>query len=147
MSDEVIAAAVSDFVQSISEKNFDKALSLCHEDAVWIVPEGTLTGKAEFKQYLTRFSELNREIKITDTGIGLTVQGDAAILEYVFSGTAADSMKWEVLAFCVYEFSGEKIKRLTTVYDRLPLAKQTARGWLARIAVNSVISRIEKGLH
>jgi len=147
MSDEIIAAAVSDFMQALSEKNIEKVLSLCHDDAIWIVPEGTLRGKEEFKDYLTRSVELNRDMKVADTGIGLIVQGDTGVLEYVFSGTTSDGMKWEVLAFCIYEFSGEKIKLLTTVYDRLPLAKQTARGWLSRMAVNSVISRVEKGLH
>jgi len=33
-----------------------------------------------------------------------------------------------------------------TVYDRLSIAKQLAKGWLAKWVVNSVISPFEKGL-
>lgn len=147
MSDEMIAATVSDFVKSFSEKNIAKVLSLFHNDAIWIVPEGTLSGQTEFRQYLARSFESNGSLYIADTGINLIVQGNSGVLEYVFSGTTSNNTPWEVLAFCTFEFNGSKIKRLTTVYDRLAMAQQTASDWMAKMAVNSVVNRMEKGLH
>ena len=55
-------------------------------------------------------------------------------------------MPWTVLALTVYEFKGDKIKRMTTVFDRLALVKQTAKGWLTRMAVNSTASFAERGM-
>jgi len=85
------------------------------------------------------------DMKITETGIGIMAQGNAGVYEHVLSGTF-DGMKWELLAICVYEFSGEKVKNLRTVYDRLLLAKQVSKGLLAKKAVNSIIENMEKGL-
>jgi len=64
----------------------------------------------------------------------------------MISGTF-QGQKWEVLAMCAYEFSNDKIKSMRTVFDRLLMAKQSARGWFATRAVNSIVNAMEKGLH
>jgi len=48
---------------------------------------------------------------------------------------------------CAYEFTDDKIQEVRTVYDRLLIAKQVAKGWLAKRLVNSIVKQAEKGLH
>jgi hypothetical protein len=48
---------------------------------------------------------------------------------------------------CAYEFTNDKIKEVRTVYDRLLMAKQAAKGWLSKTLVNSIVKQAEKGLH
>ena len=73
------------------------------------------------------------------------VQENKGVHEDVIAGTM-EGMKFEGLAVCVYEFSDEKIQELRTVYDRLLMAKQVAKGWLAKTVVNLVVKKAEKGL-
>ena len=40
---------------------------------------------------------------------------------------------------CAYEFSNDKIREVRTVYDRLLIAKQAAKGWLPKTLVNSIV--------
>jgi len=47
---------------------------------------------------------------------------------------------------CTYEASDGKIKRILTLYDRLSMARQVAKGWLPQKAVAAVIKASEKGL-
>ena len=56
-------------------------------------------------------------------------------------------MKYQILALCIYEFKGDKIQHVRSAYDRLSLAKQATKGKIAKTAVNSIINRMEKGLH
>jgi len=58
-----------------------------------------------------------------------------------------EGMKYQILALCIYEFKGDKIKHVRSAYDRLSLAKQIAKGQIVKTAVNSIINRMEKGLH
>jgi hypothetical protein len=58
-----------------------------------------------------------------------------------------EGMKYQILALGICEFKGDKIQHVRTVYDRLSLAKQLAKGQIAKTAVNSIINRMEKGLH
>jgi hypothetical protein len=55
-------------------------------------------------------------------------------------------MRAEVLAMCAWEFNNGKIQRMSTVMDRLSMARQGAKGWLAKWLVNSIVKRAEKGL-
>ncbi len=48
---------------------------------------------------------------------------------------------------CAYEFTDDKIQEVRTVYDRLLLAKQAAKGWLPQMLVKSIVKQAEKGLH
>ncbi|HEY56603.1 MAG TPA: nuclear transport factor 2 family protein [Dehalococcoidia bacterium] len=145
MTEEKIEGIMRSFLKAVVEKDADKAVSLCAEDAVWVNPLGAFKGKDEVKRYITWLNQSIPDMKITETGIGIMAQGNAGVYEHVLSGTF-DGMKWELLAICVYEFSGEKVKNLRTVYDRLLLAKQVSKGLLAKKAVNSIIENMEKGL-
>jgi hypothetical protein len=73
------------------------------------------------------------------------VQGDRAFYEHDIAATI-EGKRVEGLAMCAYEFDGDKIKEVRTVYDRLLMAKQAAKGWLPKTLVNSIIKQAEKGL-
>jgi hypothetical protein len=98
------------------------------------------------KRYLTWFFDSFQNLKITESGNGIIVQGNKAFYEHVIAGTMQGA-KGEGLTMCAFEFTGEKIQQVRKVYDRLLICKQAAKGWLAKWIVNSIVSRAEKGLH
>ena len=145
MAEAKIESIMRDYIKALSDKDIDKALSFCAEDAICVTPLGTFKGKEELRHYLTWLAQSMPDLSITETGIGIVVHGSKAAYEHVFSGTL-QGMKWEVLAMCAYEFSGDKIQNLRTVFDRLSLANQVAQGWMAKKAVSSIIENMQKGL-
>ena len=145
MAEAKIESIMRDYVKALSEKDIDKALSFCTDDAMWVTPLGTFKGKEELRHYLTWMAQSMPDLLITETGIGIVVHGSKAVYEHTLSGTS-QGMRWEVLAMCAYEFSGDKIQNLRTVFDRLSLAKQVAQGWMAKKAVSSIIENMQKGL-
>ena len=132
------------FIKALGERDIEKALSFCAEYAIWVTPEGTFNGREELRRYLTWSSRITSSIRAT--GIEAIVQRDRGAYEHVLEGTS-EGIKWKVLALCVYEFENDKIRSLRTVYDRLSVAKQVAKGGMAGVAVNTIIKRMEKGLH
>ena len=132
------------FVNALGERDIEKALAFCAEDAIWVTPEGMFNGREELRRYLTWSSRSTSAIRAT--GIEAIVQGNRGAYEHILEGTS-EGAKWEVLALCVYEFGNDKIRSLRTVYDRLSVAKQVAKGGMAGMAVNTIIKRMEKGLH
>jgi len=145
MAEAKIESIMRDYIKALSDKDIDKVLSFCTEDAIWITPLGTFKGKEELRHYLTWTAQSMPDLSIKETGIGIIVHGSKAAYEHVFSGTF-QGMKWEVLAMCAYEFSGDKIQNIRTVFDRLSLANQAAQGWMAKKAVSSIIENMQKGL-
>jgi hypothetical protein len=67
------------------------------------------------------------------------------VYEHIIEGSV-EGMKYKILALCIYESKGEKFQHIRTAYDRLSMAKQLAKGPIAKTAVNTIISRMEKGL-
>lgn len=146
MSEQKIESIMRDFVKAFTKRDVEKAVSFFAEDAVWTTPEGTFKGKEELKRYLTWLAQSTPDLTVTDSGIGIMVQGNKGVYEHIFAGTT-EGMRGEMLVMCVYEFSDEKIQHARSVYDRLSLAKQVAKGWFAKRIVNSIVKRAEKGLH
>lgn len=145
MSNQKIEDLMRDFVGALSEGNVEKVLSFFAEDATYETPFGTFKGKAALRRYLAWLAENNSDVTVNDSGLGIMVQGDKAVYEHVIGGFSRGS-RWEVLALCAYEFSGDRIQHLRTVFDRLSVAKQVARGLIARRAVGSIVKRMGKGL-
>jgi hypothetical protein len=54
--------------------------------------------------------------------------------------------KFEFLAMCAYEFSGDKIKNVRSTYDRLTIAQQTVKSWPASYFINMVVKQTEKSM-
>jgi len=145
MSEEKIAGIMRDFVKVFSDGDVEKGLSHLTDDATWSSPMGTAKGKAEIRRVFEGMIRSTPEMKVTECGLGVIARGDKAFFEHELSGTF-QGKKWEILAMCAYEFSGDKIKNVRSVYDRLSMAKQAATGWFATKAVNSIINNMEKGM-
>jgi ketosteroid isomerase-like protein len=145
MADEKVAGIMREFAQTMAAGDVEKALSYLTDDAVWVTPYGTYKGKEAIKGLLAAMSRNMKDQKCTETGNGIIVQGDKAFFEHVLSGTY-QGQKYEFLGMCAYEFSGEKIKNMRTVYDRLLVAQQCAKGWLAKSVVNMVVKQSDKAM-
>ena len=144
MSDEEIVNLMRDCLGSMEKGDVEEGLSFWAEDGVWITPAGTFKGKDEVKRYLTWMASME-DVKITETGNGIIVHGDKALVEHTIAGTF-QGRRAEVLAMCAWEFSNGRIQRISTVMDRLSIARQAAKGWLAKWLVNFIVKRAEKGL-
>jgi limonene-1,2-epoxide hydrolase len=145
MPEEKIAGIMREFAKAMAAGEVDKTLAYFTEDAVVTDPYGTYKGKEAIKRSLTAMSQNMKNMKITETGNGIIVQGDKSFFEHVISGTF-QGKKFEMLAMCAWEFSGDKVKAMRTVYDRLLVAQQVVTGWPAKPIVNMVVKQSEKGM-
>lgn len=146
MSEEQVASIIREFVGAMVAADTDKAVSFVADDVRWVTPEGTFDGKAEIRRYIGWTAEFVQNMSYSETGIGLMVQGDQAAYEHLFQGDVEGTqVQW--LAMCGYEFAGDKIQSMRTVYDRLSVLQQAASGWLEETMINAVVKRAEKGLH
>ena len=146
MNEEKIAGIMRNLIKSLETGDVEKTLSLFAEDGVWVNPNGTFKGKEELRRYLTNSAQSMRDMTVTETGNKIIVQGNKAFYEHIIAVTI-EGKRAEGLAMCAYEFTDDKIQEVRTVYDRLLIAKQVAKGWLAKRLVNSIVKQAEKGLH
>jgi ketosteroid isomerase-like protein len=145
MPEEKIAGIMREFVKAMAAGDGEKTISYLTEDAVSVTPYGTYKGKEAIKQNVIAMSRNIKDMKITEAGNGIIAQGDKAFFEHVLSGTF-QGKKFEVLAMCAYEFSGDKVKNVRSVYDRLLTAQQVVKGWPAKPIVNMVVKQSEKAV-
>ena len=146
MAKEEIISIMRNFKDAYNKKDLEESLSFFTEDADWFNPNGVFKGKEEIKSYLKWVFETSPDEKLIESGVKIIAEEDRAIYEHILEGSY-EGMKYQILALCIYEFKGDKIQHIRTVYDRLSLAKQLAKGKIAKTAVNSIIKRMEKGLH
>ena len=145
MSEEQMKTAIRGFLKSLMEGDVTKSLSFLTQSVVWVVPQGTFKGSTEVQKYLTWMKQTVKDSRVTETGIGILVQGNTAVIEHNLAGTT-NGMKWEVPGMCIYEFTGEKIQNVRAFYDTLAQAKQAVKGCIPKMMVNSVVKAISKGL-
>jgi ketosteroid isomerase-like protein len=145
MPEEKIAGIMREFVQVMASGDVAKTMGYLVDDPVYITPYGPYQGKEAVKQLLTAMSKNMKDMKVTESGNGIICQGDKAFFEHTISGTY-QRKKYEFLAMCAYEFSGDKIKTMRTVYDRLLAAQQLVKGWPAKPIVNMVVRQSEKSV-
>ena len=146
MAEKEIESIIRDFVDALEKKDIDRALSFFTDDATWFTTQGIFKGKEEIKRYVSWMSKSLMGVKFTDDGVGIIIQGNKAVYQTIFELTY-EGIKIKVNNVCTYEFSGEKIKNHWIITDRLSMAKQAATGPIARKAVNTIVARMEKGLH
>ena len=146
MAEEKIASIMRDVSKTLETGEVEKALSFFAEDGVWVTPNGTFKGKQELRRYLTYMAESMRDVTIRETGNKIIAQGNKAFYEHVIAATI-EGKRVEGLAMCAWEFTNDKVQEVRTVYDRLLMAKQAAKGWFAKTLVNSIVKQVEKGLH
>ncbi len=132
-----------DFVQTMAKGDVEKTLSFFTEDAVWVTPIGTFKGKDELRRHFSADAESMQDMTVTETGNGIIVEGNKAFFEHVIAATV-QGRRAEVLTMCAYEFSGGKIKKIRSAFDRLSLAQQAAKGWLPKMLVNFIVKQAEK---
>jgi hypothetical protein len=145
MSKEELMSMMRKFKDALNKKNLEKSLSFFAEDADLVNPEGEFKGKEEIKKYFKWAFEINPDQKIIESGVKIIAEEDKAVYEHIIEGSV-EGMKYKILALCIYESKGEKFQHIRTAYDRLSMAKQLAKGPIAKTAVNTIISRMEKGL-
>ncbi len=145
MPEEKIAGIMREFAKGWEVGDAEKMAAYFTDDAIVTNPYGTFKGKEAIKGSFAAMFKNMQNIKVTETGNGIIVQGDKAFFEHVISGTYL-GLKYEFLGMCAYEFSGEKIKNMRTVYDRLLVASQCAKGWLAKPIVNMVVKQSDKAM-
>jgi ketosteroid isomerase-like protein len=146
MSEEKIASVMHEFIDALVKKDVEKALSCFADDASFQTDEGTFKGKSEIKRYLTWLANTVSNHKITEAGIGLLVKGNTVVYESDQEGTY-QGRKFGMRVVCIHEFKGEKFQDVRTISDRLSVARQAVKGWMATRAVNSIVNAMEKGLH
>jgi limonene-1,2-epoxide hydrolase len=139
------ASIMRDLTKLWGAADAEKMIAYFTDDAVVTNPYGTFKGKEAIKRNLTAMFSSMKDIKVTETGNGIIAQGDKAFFEHVISGMY-QGKKFEFLAMCAWEFSGDKVKAMRTVYDRLLIAKQVVTGWPAKPIVNMVVKQSEKGM-
>lgn len=143
---EEIRTIIREFVTALTKGDLDKAASYCAEDIVWENTEGRFEGLEEFRRYAGWMSSTMSDMIFSEAGVGVLVEGDHAAFEHRFAGIF-EGQRVEWLALCAYELAGGKIQRVRTVQDRLAILQQGAKGWLEETLVNSLVKRVEKGLH
>jgi ketosteroid isomerase-like protein len=146
MSAEQIKTIMRKFRAALESRDVDKILSFFTDDVEWHAPEGAFKGKEQIRRYVLWNKQTSPDLKITEVGVKIIDEGDFGAYEHMLSGTI-DGMKWDTLGLCIYEFTGDKVKSIRGVYDRLSIAKQASKGVVAKTAVNGILRRMEKGLH
>jgi hypothetical protein len=145
MPDVNYAGIMREFVKAMAAGDAEKTASYLTDDAISITPYGTYKGKEAFKQNVAAMSKNMKDMSVREVGNGIISSGEKAFFEHVLSGTL-QGQKFEMLAMCAYEFSGDKIKYLRSVYDRLSTAQQVVTGWPAKPLVNMVVRQSEKSM-
>jgi uncharacterized protein (TIGR02246 family) len=133
------------FARALESRDLEKTVGFFSPDAVYVTPSGEFKGTAEIRRYFHWMFETNSELRITESGVGILAVGDKAAFDHVIRGTFRGT-KWELPILCTYELKDGKVKRMLTVYDRLSMAKQVGKGWLAQWAVGAVVKASEEGL-
>ena len=146
MSKEDLMSMMRKFKDAYNKKDLEKTLSFFAEDADFVNPNGEFKGKEKIKNYFKWVFEINSDQKIIESGVKIIAEEDRAVYEHILKGSY-EGMKYQILVLCIYEFKGDKIQHVRSAYDRLTQAKQLAKGKIAKTAVNSIINRMEKGLH
>jgi ketosteroid isomerase-like protein len=145
MTEEKYAGIMREFVKAMAAGDAEKTISYLTDDAISVTPYGTYKGKEAIKQNVAAMSQNMKDMNVREAGNGIISQGDKAFFEHILSGTL-NGKKYEMLAICAYEFSGDKIKNIRSVYDRLLTAQQVVTGWPAKPIVNMVVRQSEKAM-
>ena len=147
MTEKEIESTIRNFVEALKKKDMDRALSFFTDDATWFTTEGIFKGKDEIKRYLAWILKNLKDIKFSDDGVGIIIQGNKAVYQATAYESNYEGIQIKVNNVTAYEFSGEKINNHWIITDRLSMAKQAAKDPTARKAVNTIVSLMENGLH
>lgn len=144
MVDERIAGLINNYIQSFEKGDVETSVSMFTENGSITCPEGKFQGKENIKRYLENMKIRMKDLKITCSGNKILTNNNKGLVEHDIAATI-DGKRGSVLAMCAYEFEGDKITNIRTTYDRLTVAKQAAKGFIAQSLVNMVVKETEKG--
>jgi len=145
MSEGEIRRVIGSFQEAVSNSDVEKIISLFADDATFVRPEGTFKGKEEIKRSFTWLLQNYSKFALRETD--LIVTGNKAALEFAAEGTTTEGVAHRLPGVLAFQFTNGKIWQVHDYYDRLLLAQQLAKGWLAKRIVSSFVSRMEEGLH
>jgi ketosteroid isomerase-like protein len=136
--------AIRGIQEALNSRDVEKAVSFFADDATMIVCEGTFKGRDEIKRRFAWLLQQWSDLKVTEKE--LILEGNHVAHEYVIEGTTREG-KGSFPGVAIYAFGNGKVQQVHDYYDRLPIARQLAKGWVARRIISSVIEQMEKGLH
>ena len=64
-----------DLIKSLETNDVEKTLSFFADDGIWVNPNGRFKGKEELRRYMTSSAKTMQDVKITETGNKIIVQG------------------------------------------------------------------------
>ena len=85
MAENNIANIMRDYVKAMAEGDVEKMLSFFTEDGVQITPYGTFKGKEEVRRSSEALSQQVKDMKVTETGNGIIVEGNKAFKLYIIT--------------------------------------------------------------
>ncbi len=116
-----------------------------YNDVTFVSPFGSFSGKEQVGNYFQWMFNTVQGIKFTKTGVGFFVKDDKGVDEHTVTGIY-DGVPVEFLAICTYQFSNSKIKEMRDAFDCLTVVNQTAKGWLPKKIVGTIVQKGRKGL-
>jgi len=145
MSEEENARNARAFLEAFLKKDVEKALTYFQDDATLETPDGTFKGKNELRRAFVAETQFP-DLKVTDYGVGMLSKGNIGVYEFTEEATY-QGKKLSVHVASVAEMKDGKFQSMRNYYDRLSIAKQAVKGWMATRAVNSIINEMEKPYH
>ncbi len=145
MTQEYLKSTIRNYLQVFASGDINRVLLFLAKDAKVVTATRTFSGVDEIKKYLTWVLSYLKGCKVTESGIGIIVDSNTGVVEHIISGIS-NGKHIEIPAVCIYEFKNNKIYSIREFSDKLEMARQAARGPLARWMVNSLKNAIEKGL-
>ena len=136
-------AAVRGVHEAIMKNDVEKLASFFEDDASVTDPVGTMKGREGVRRWMKWISGKFPKVALRETR--LIVEGNVAAHEYALEGTTPDKMTVSSPGVAVYEFKDGKIQHVRNFYDQLGIAKQLAKGVLAKKAVKSIEDQFKKG--
>ena len=145
MSEEELKNVIREVHKAAAAQDMEKMRSFYSDDATIVNPEGTFKGKAEIRRYWTWLYQQLSEVLTIEKEI--IIQGNKAVHEYMYESTSLKGIKGSVPGVSMLQFENNKIKEVRSYLDRLMIAKQGATGLIGPRLVNTIVNRMEKGLH
>lgn len=132
------------FSRAFTTNDVRELVALCTESVTITDPVGTLKGPEGIKLWRkwvsTRFPQLTI---ITTNLIG---EKNWIVKQAITAGTTPEGVTISFPNTVIFEFKDKKIQRITELYDILTIAQQTAKGWLTKRAVNTIINQYKTEL-
>ena len=121
----------------------EKMNELIAIDYVYHGPGGLeLKGLEGLKRFITWLHTSFPNIHFTLND--LIAEGDRVVTFWTMKGTHKSNKQAELQGIIISRFVNGKVVESWEVFDRLAIASQLARGWIAKAMVNSIVKQMSK---